>query len=71
MSSQHSRRTLRPAVAAFRERRAATAAHKALLRDVNEYSSQADLADLAATLRRHDDRDSAPVRNAVDWTRAA
>lgn len=54
-----------------RQRRSAAAQREALTNDLSTYTSKADLAELAALLDRHSDADSAPLRDAVDWTRAA
>ena len=55
-----------------RQRRRTEGAHRsALRRDLDAFTTQADLHELAAILQRYDDTAVAPVRDAVDWTRAA
>ena len=72
------RTTHQSPVTALRERRAAHAARRAarrrraaLAHDLAAFHSAADLAELTALLGRYDDADSAPIRELVDWTRAA
>ena len=54
-----------------RHRRDAAHTRARLTHDLQSFTSQADLADLAALLDRHDDRETGALRDAVDWTRAA
>ncbi len=39
--------------------------------DLSAYTSRADMLELAAICARYDDAVSAPIRERVDWTRAA
>lgn len=52
-------------------RSAVSRSENTLARDLRSYTSKADLAELAAILDRYNDSDTAAVRAAVDWTRAA
>ena len=54
--------------AAVRGQAAERQARKALEKDVSAYVSEADQAELYAILQRYDERDSAPVRRAMDHT---
>lgn len=56
---------------ARRHRHEAAARRTALQHDLDMYTTQADLHELAAVLQRYDDTAVAPVRDAIDWTRAA
>lgn len=59
---------LRHSLATARARREA---QRRLALDLGAYTSRADLLELAAICDRYDDAVSAPIRAAVDWTRAA
>jgi hypothetical protein len=55
----------------MRARRAARAAEAALLHELAEFHTQADLLELSAMLQRHPDEQSDPIRRAVSWNAAA
>jgi hypothetical protein len=55
----------------LRARRAARAAHNALLRDLASYDSPSARAELSAILARHTDEDADEIRNIVNLTNAA
>lgn len=59
---------LRRSLATTRARREA---ERRLALDLGAYTSRADLLELAAACDRYDDAVSAPIRERVDWTRAA
>lgn len=55
----------------FRLSRAAHARRAALARDLATFDTPADLLDLSAMLDRYSDQDTAELRAAVRWDRAA
>ena len=50
-----------------RAQRADRAAERALRDDLASYSTPAELIELSALLRRHDDQDAEPIRRIVHW----
>ena len=59
---------LRHSLATARARREA---ERRLALDLGAYTSRADMLELAAICDRYDDAVADPIRNHVDWTRAA
>ena len=64
-------RHLVPTVTTLLERRRAQRAdrqaERALRHDLASYSTPAELIELSALLRLHDDHDAEPIRRIVDW----
>lgn len=48
-----------------------TRKNRRLARELDQFRTRAELLELAAVLDRHDDAKTEPLRELVDWTRAA
>lgn len=68
-------RITRPTTARLRQSlvtaRTRREAERRLALDLGAFTSRADLLELAAICDRYDDAVSEPIRDSVDWTRAA
>lgn len=68
-------RMTRPTAARLRQSfvtaRSRREAERRLALDLGAFTSRADLLELAAICDRYDDAVSEPIRDSVDWTRAA